>query len=403
MRIHIVSGASLLLGLMSLQKTCTAKDIIQLSAEIQSVKDEQQKKEITAELVRLKPQTTKDVETLVSIAETTTDVMTQRAALRTLENTDKTSNSLAGAYFRALNSKNREVRIVSIQNLGKLKAKAAAPKLRDIVKDFGKMRALAFKTAKKISMRKTYEASAEYCNAAIALGDLKDEEAIPLLVEKLYDLEDCAGSGLSGIGQKAIPSLLNLARKEGVKDAWARQALGNIKDTGAKPELLNILKTEKNRDVRISVRNALLYNMADEGVLETMFQLYRKEKDVLFIPYIKNKQVIPFLTEIAKTDSSSNTRESAVVYLGEIGDPSVIPVLKDTLLDRNRNIRELSLHALIPIADTEMLKYLKGHLETNTGMIGNVDHDRMYLHLIVKRLESGKRGATSFDEMEDGR
>ena len=332
--------------------------------------------------------------------------------MHALKEIKEEAKHLETEFIKLLDDSDRDIRTASIINLGKLKTKEAAPKLREIVKSFSKIKYMQYKSMQVLNMRKAFKIILEPGAAAMALGEMKDEEAIPILVEKFDELEGFGAVGLSKIGKKALPAILELAKKEtDKKNSYAHRALADIEDKEAKPDLINILKTEKDSDIRMRVLNALTRHMFDDEVLELVKNLYEKEKDSIFLSAMRTKKAIPFLINVLKNDKDHNARritvgilgdvENAAIFIGDIGDPSTIPALEAALKDEYKDVRDVAVHELIQIGDKEALIRLKDYLSKNLGSVGGVEFDSKMIKIIDKRLLTGQKGTISLEEMEE--
>ena len=392
-----------LIGLNAQAQQEDQRSIKQLKAEIQNAKDTNQRREVFKKLRTIKPETVNDVSEIVNIIRSANNEEEKEDALHALKEIKEDDKHLESEFIKLLDDSDRDIRTASIINLGKLKTKEAAPKLREIVKSFSKIKYIEYKSMHVLNMRKAFKIILEPGAAAMALGEMKDEEAIPILVEKFDELEGFGAVGLSKIGKKALPAILDLAKKEtDRKNAYAQRALADIEDKEAKEDLINILKTEKNRDIRMRVLVALKRHMFDDEVLELVKNLYEKEKDTMFLTAMRTKKAIPFLVNILANDKDRNARRAAVGILDDITDESVIPALEKALKDSDSEVREVAVYALIPIADRDSLMRLKDYINSNFGKIGRrPEFDKTMLKVIDSRLKSGKRGPISLEEMEE--
>jgi HEAT repeat protein len=333
-----------------IQENVSEKSILEIAAEIMRTKGAEQRLKLLKELAKLKPETAEDIRAIVEVIHASGNEAEKEIALAALRNINETDKHLEQEFIRLLDDPDREVRTLAIVNLGKLKAVEAAPRLREIVKSFGKVDYLKFKTMRAVNMEEAYRMIFEPGAAAVALGEMKDEEAIPILVEKFEELEGYAAEGLSKMGKKGLPYLLELARKETDEESYyAHNALAEIKDIEAKPDLMNILVTERDREIRDRVLNALSRpGMFDDDVLELVKSLYEKEKDSLFLWAMKHEKATPFLIDVLKQNMHGNPRISHIVIgiLGDIGGPSAVPALEKALTVRDRSVRQLSARAL---------------------------------------------------------
>ncbi len=381
------------------------KSVKEIATELKQTKDTKQRLKKFEELGKIKLKTVEDVQGMTDIVRST-DNENEKDAVLSLLKISEQDKHMEKEFINMLDDSDRDIRTAAIINLGTLKTKEAAPKLREILRDFNSIKYMEFKTLKYTNPKKAYKILYEPGVAAMALGDMKDDEAIPIIVEKFDHLEQFGADALSNMGTKGLPHLLELARKEaGSKNHYAEYALADIKDIEAKPDLLTILITEKNRDIRDSILLGLRRHMFDAEVLSLTKRLYDEEKDVLFLSAMRTKEAIPFLINVLKNEREQpHNRQYVVSILEDIRDPSVIPVLEEALKEkRDLNIRSRAVNALIIIGDTETLIRLRDYLKSNLGTVVNVEYDNAQLKLIEKRLKSGRRGSIIFDEFEEQR
>lgn len=154
------------------------------------------------------------------------------------------------------------------------------------------------------------------------LGDFSDTLAIiPLMnvvkEEKDYTVRREAAFSLGNIGKPAVPFLVKALK--GSTRAIAAFALGRIGDTSAIPFLIESLN-DPSKYIR-------------ERVAKDLGKFGKPAVDAL----------VKILSDKKK---SKNARKVAVEALGYIGDTSAIPVLMETLNDRNEEIRNTAVEAM---------------------------------------------------------
>jgi HEAT repeat protein len=172
-------------------------------------------------------------------------------------------------------------------------AKAAASRSREILREY-------FRGAK---LRTHFGAS------AIALGLVRDREAVPMLLERLSALTEDQGQGyvalaLGMIGDpQAIKPLREVAAKSEFRPDSLEQAataLALLGDKSAAPKLAEWLTKAGSQSAQASIARAL-----------------GKIGDV--------RTIQPLLEIVGKKDSPAMTRAFAVVALGQVGDLDLLP------------------------------------------------------------------------------
>lgn len=156
-------------------------------------------------------------------------------------------------------------------------------------------------------------------NALNSLGKLKDEKAVPILLEALKSNVDAIrNNAVIAFGQlkdkRAVPQLIKIVENEKEDDnirVNAISSLSNIGDINAFGAILNALKSKN-----VNVRQAAIIASGDLAI---------KEATSILISIVKNM------------DELISLRASAVEALGKIGDKSVSPVLSERLTDRNES------------------------------------------------------------------
>lgn len=349
MKIMLIAGVfSCFIGQVKAEAP-DVKTVSQLVSEISAAPTASEKVALLSRLSDCRPQSSKDAEELLSVSRTASDKSIKESVLKALSKvTPVDKEKVSVAYIKSLDDKDWQIRGTVITALGKMKAAEAAPKLRSILmakprKDEIKMLEATSSDDKKYS----WMLFSSPGMAARALGEIRDEEAIPLLVQKYGELGEAATESLASIGKAAVPDLMRLAQKEkGANENPATMALGQIRDRSAKEDLIQIFKTEKDYEVRFTVMNSLVSFMQGDDVFDAIKAVYAKEKDPLLIMGIKTKSGVPFLIDVLKTESSYDAREAAIVMLERIGDQSAVPALEESLHDKSKNIRLRAADAL---------------------------------------------------------
>lgn len=321
------------------------KTIKQLAYEFHKTSDSHQKGRIAGEILKMKPKIPDEIESLFKIGRSMKEINEEASFYYfygiKIEEGDK---HLEGVLLKGLEDKERGVRIASINNLGTLKSKSAAPKLRDIIEDFN---SYTYKAVNLVDRRKASKMLAEPAAAALALASIKDTKAIPILVKRSDDLDGFGAMALAKMGKIAFPYLLEMARKETDRqNAYAHRALADIRDKEAKRDLINAVKAERDRDVRSRLISALCTHMFDDEVLNAFTELYEKERDGEFILAMESEKAIPLLTRIFLTEQEYHIRECAGIVLRNINDPKTIPIFEKALKDRDKKVQLFARAAL---------------------------------------------------------
>lgn len=335
----------------------TQKSVKQLSAEFRKTSDKVQRRKLLDEIRERvqRPEHPNDVEDLISAVDSARDEGEKRAIIYVLKEVrvKEEDRQFEPLFLKALDDPDVDIRIMAMGNLGTLKSKAAVPKLRKILKSYG---GLPTKAVKLIDREKAKKEWLEAGLAAMTLGEMKDEGSIPLLAEKLYDLGDAGPDALASAGKKALPVILDLARKEKEKKADednARTALGRIKDQEARQDLMDIVRKEKGRGIRGRAMTALTTHMYGDDIFELAKNIYETE-GILFGSAMKTREAIPLLTHILlHTFMRPHDRYYAASILGDIGDPAAVPALEKALKSNDINLRHRAAGALKQITGKE--------------------------------------------------
>jgi HEAT repeat protein len=221
--------------------------------------------------------------------------------------------------------------------------------------------------------------------AAARLGEEKDREAVPALIEVLSDPEETvrveAARALGEIGDpSAIRALGRLADDplDTVRLA-AGQAFGKIADPAALPALERLLADPDTPVRKVAIKSLgkipgaeavrLLANAAAQDEAEDARQLALRtlaDKD--------RAQAIPVL-ERALESESDLLRATAAHLLLEMGDRSSLPLLLKALEDPFFKVRSLAAHAAAKVApsDPAVRDALARRLESEPEGLTRVD------------------------------
>ncbi len=340
----ILLSFSLYIPNISAQVEYAAKEniIIPLLEEIRNnLKDKKRSLELVKKLEKLKPTTTAEVRFLLKlIADTSGDV--QQKLINTVSNVD--NRRLAGLFAAELENKHPMVVAVAAGMCGKLKINNCVPGLIGIIKRYGRIDGFADTSAERATV-----------TAVLALGEIGDPEAIPVLLDNLGNMSGYEIKALVKFGNKAVPQLFDkiINGKDAKIRRAAAEAVVSITDPAAvsffKKELLN-----KNSKVRKYAIIGLL-NIEPEKNLSELLIMWKKNGDSMIEQQIlyhinafrlKDKKLCPFLIKVLKTNKQAIMRQKSVVALGRIGGDDAIAALKTALRDKEKLVRLYAAQAL---------------------------------------------------------
>lgn len=171
-------------------------------------------------------------------------------------------------------------------------------------------------------------------SAAEQLGELKDERALPALIQALQEKSsEPAPSG------KPADFFASRASIRGNVPVAAAHALGRLGDSKAIPPLLSIAQTPQD-ELRITVFEALAKLRASEAVPSA-----RK----------------------ALSDTNHRVRRWAGVLLKEVGAREALPDLRQALSDPDPGVRLQAAQAIEKMKDQESIEKLRETLQQETN------------------------------------
>jgi len=136
----------------------------------------------------------------------------------------------------------------------------------------------------------------------------------------------------------------------------AADALGREKDVRAVKPLLDTV-SDADSNVESSAENALVMLAIVHGAPADEFAGHLNDSNqkivtisAVCLALLKDARAVPVLVKLAAS-SDAQTRLHAVKALGETGDPSVIPTLRQTLKDTEVNVRGWSIIGLGKLND----------------------------------------------------
>lgn len=221
--------------------------------------------------------------------------------------------------------------------------------------------------------------------AAVRLGEARDRQAVPALLEALDDPEESvrveAARALGAIGDRSATGPLGALAADPLDTVRiaAAQALGMLEDPSAVPALERLLADPDEGVRKAAVRAAgsipgpeavrLLVSSALHDEIEEI-----REVAVKLLAGRRAAEAIPFIERSLETESD-RLRATAAYALEKIGDRSSLPALRKALDDPYFKVRSLSAHALARIArsDAEVRQAIARRLEVETEELVRVD------------------------------
>ena len=272
----------------------------------------------------------KAVEPLTDILENTTDGLMRQAAVEALGKLGNTANN---EQFIAIlkNDQNRWVRWITTEALGQLGDKSAVENLIS-------------------NLESDNEWFLVRQSAAVSLGYLRDTRAIQSLIGILGDRNNsvrlAATTALIQIGSPVIEPLIAALddRNSNVRQA-AIEALGQIGDRNAIEPLISKLG-DGNDNVRSAAAIALK-KMGQKIIVNAVLAALEGRHHGLI--HIKDNLLVVSPLCVALESGDSKIRRRAAEGLGILGNPQSINSLISILGDRNSNVRQAAVSALVQI------------------------------------------------------
>jgi HEAT repeat protein len=284
--------------------------------------------------------------------------------------------------IRGLDDVDPEVRAACAYALGKLQARAAAIRLREI-------------------MNNEKEEMPVRVAAAVALGQIGDMTGVRFLIDQLKSSDEkvraAAVDALRTIGKPAARLLVQAAQSNDPLQRWGSlAALGETGDRRALPILLRALRDD-NPDVRAIAAASLgrlryvaavpqlvralddpnervqahaewaLENIGKEALPALLDGAKRpalRLRIFRLLGRLKSPQAIPILTEGLR-DRNPQVRAMAAWALGEIGNRSAVPALRSALNDADPQVRREVALALGKLKAAEVRSELAERLKTD--------------------------------------
>ncbi len=276
-------------------------------------------------------------------------------------------------WVEQLKSGDIKSRINAVKRLGELKDKRAVPALIELFGsgflDLFVSNALIVigKPALPILIEELNNKSHLIRDGVIrVLQDIGDASAVPALIERLksevdFEIGLSAGLALAGIGEPAVPALIEVFKDKNEK---VRNKAGKVLvDIGA-PAALALIKELKNPNIRLNIVK-LLGEIGDASAVPVLIErLKDKDEDknvrewvIQVLGEIGDASAVPVLIERLK-DKDTSIRRGAALALGYIRDASVVPVLIERLKDKDMEMRLRTAQALGEIGDASAVPSL---------------------------------------------
>jgi HEAT repeat protein len=284
--------------------------------------------------------------------------------------------------IRGLDDVDPEVRAACAYALGKLRARMATSRLREI-------------------MNNEKEEMPVRVAAAVALGQIGDMTGVRFLIDQLKSSDEkvraAAVDALRTIGKPAARLLVQAAQSNDPLQRWGSlAALGETGDRRALPILLRALRDD-NPDVRAIAAASLgrlryvaavpqlvralddpnervqahaewaLENIGKEALPALLDGAKRpalRLRIFRLLGRLKSPQAIPTLTEGLR-DRNPQVRAMAAWALGEIGNRSAVPALRSALNDADPQVRREVALALGKLKAAEVRSELAERLKTD--------------------------------------
>ena len=174
----------------------------EIIAKAKKETDRQAREKVGARFADRIPATKQDIDDLFSALEEGKDdnvePLSQYAQITLIKTEDP---ALAPEFAKRIKKGTLRTRSTAIGLVGKLKYRPAVPQLISMVEDYGK----------KSLFQDNFE-DALRTSAAIALGEIGDERAIPVLMKKLGKMDSFEQKALGKFGKRMLPQVLYLVR-----------------------------------------------------------------------------------------------------------------------------------------------------------------------------------------------
>lgn len=270
--------------------------------------------------------------------------------------------------IKALSDPNPNVKFNAIESLGKLKSEKAIPYLikfieeRDFSLAFPAIEALK-NIGNSVIINKLYPfLEDEFLSSSIieALGILGDESSITPLTELLNKDERNIDIIVNSIAQIYYRYRNIYGEGEHIKDIFKSR----IKPSGIQNLINYLARAEEGNLKELVLVLGWIENSVVERALTRLIGNPEIRNEIIEIIVRYGEHIIPVLIEKLR-DEDIETRFSAIVALGRIGDPTAVPYLVEVLLN-DRELSAVSAGALAKIGDRKAFEPL-------LSMLGDTD------------------------------
>ncbi|MCD6412845.1 MAG: HEAT repeat domain-containing protein [Elusimicrobia bacterium] len=167
----------------------------------------------------------------------------------------------------------------------------------------------------------------------------------------------------------SVEELMKVLEKDsdfGVR-AQAAESLGNLRNRKATPALIKALG-DKNRNVRAAVIVAFGY-LRDKSAVEPLMNYYKSEDDLGLrisalnvLGVLGDEKALPLMIESLK-DKNSRIRTIAAQALGRLRNPKATKPLLEATRDSDKNVRLYAVRSLGEVGNKEVVKDLEKLIE----------------------------------------
>lgn len=215
-------------------------------------------------------------------------------------------------------------------------------------------------------------------NAAWALGSVRDKRSADALIDAVEDPTSppsLVSTALQSLAEQSdrrlVPRLRSLLMSPDYAPYRARiaQALGNIGDKSAVPDLVPLLHSQRAEE-RLRGAEALV-RLLDKRGWPVIFEILKgvdHEGDSL-VASLRDLGDLSSSLSTFLGDDQYHLRHDAAEMLGTFGDRQAVPHLIDALRDINANVRGAAAYALGRLGDRRATRPLLAALEDSSGWV----------------------------------
>ncbi len=292
-----------------------------------------------------------------------------------------------------------ELRKEAAEALGKLGASRAAMALSAVLEQS----TIMLKTPRKREHDQVRTAAAEALEK-IQANTANQEIVFETLLEgqrsENREIHNTSSSTLWKMGEKAVePLLRKLSDPDPMMRSGVSSILGSIRDQRATQPLLELLKTEENKEVQSTVLNAL-GRIGDNRAVEFMIDLvknglqdphkpdYMAVQDAVYVlgQIGDPRAVEPILSMMHLGDQQVKT--AMVQALGKLGDERAVePILAEFMRSHDKDSRINAARALFALCDPRAVEPLVTDFRLRTD---NWEYRKELAEGLVKMYHSGR-------------